>query len=108
MAHSNTVNNKTSVLVASQLPQFVRDDHPQFVTFLEKYYEFLEQDGNQSYVTKNLTKYLDIDNISEDIIEDGLYDSAREDRNYHAFLTKFHDNFLKFFPALDQFRGLCC
>lgn len=96
--HSNTVNNKTSVLIASQIPQFVRDDHPQFVTFLEKYYEFLEQDGEQSYVTKNLTRYLDIDNISEDIIHDDEYDSARESKDYHVFLAKFHDNFLKFFP----------
>jgi hypothetical protein len=99
--HSNTVNNKTSVLVASQVPQFVRDDHPQFVTFLEKYYEFLEQDDEQSYVTKNLSRFLDIDNISQDILEDRLQGEEynnRETGSYHVFLSKFHDNFLKFFP----------
>ena len=36
---SNTQH--TSLLVAEQLPDFVRDDHPVFVTFIEKYYEFL-------------------------------------------------------------------
>ena len=36
---SNTQH--TSLLVAEQLPDFVRDDHPVFVTFIEKYYEFM-------------------------------------------------------------------
>lgn len=36
------VNNKTSILVASQLPEFIRQDYPTFVRFLEAYYEFLE------------------------------------------------------------------
>ena len=33
----------TSLLVPSQLPEFVRDEYPTFVTFLEAYYEFLEK-----------------------------------------------------------------
>lgn len=34
---------KTSTIVASQLPDFIRDDYPAFIQFIEAYYEFLEQ-----------------------------------------------------------------
>jgi hypothetical protein len=33
---------KTSLLVYNQLPEFVREEHPLFISFLEAYYEFLE------------------------------------------------------------------
>jgi hypothetical protein len=38
-----STNNKISALVASQLPAFVRDDSPLFVSFMEAYYEYLEK-----------------------------------------------------------------
>lgn len=38
-----SVDNKTSILINRQLPEFVREEHPKFITFLEAYYEFLEQ-----------------------------------------------------------------
>ena len=60
-------NNKTSLLVSSQLPAFVREEHETFVKFLEYYYKFLEQDGQLTYVTKNFPHYLDIDSIKADI-----------------------------------------
>lgn len=34
---------KTSILVNRQVPEFVREEHPKFIAFLEAYYEFLEQ-----------------------------------------------------------------
>lgn len=34
---------KTSLLINRQLPEFIRDEHPKFIAFLEAYYEFLEQ-----------------------------------------------------------------
>jgi hypothetical protein len=37
-----TPNNKISLLVNSQFPDFVQEDYPLFVRFLEAYYEFLE------------------------------------------------------------------
>lgn len=33
---------KTSILVNRQLPEFIRDEYPKFISFLEAYYEFLE------------------------------------------------------------------
>jgi hypothetical protein len=38
-----TTDLKTSLLIDRQLPEFVREDYPTFVAFLEAYYEFLEQ-----------------------------------------------------------------
>ena len=35
-------NDKISSLINSQLPDFVVDDHPQFVQFLKTYYQFME------------------------------------------------------------------
>ena len=95
------INNKTSLLVKGQLPAFVREEHETFVKFLEYYYKFLEQDGQMSYVTKNFPRYLDIDIISEDIVYDDLAGSAhklREESDYHAFLQKMYDNYIKFIP----------
>ena len=90
-------NNKTTYLVSSQLPQFVRDDHETFVTFLEEYYKFLSQEGEMEYVAKNFTNYLDIDIIEEHI---GLvHPNLADYKDYHAFLQKKYDNFIKLIPA---------
>ena len=69
-------NNKTSYLVSSQVPQFVADEHPKFIQFLEKYYEFLEQEGQLLDIGKNLNNYLDID----------LADATFQEKIYNQFL----------------------
>lgn len=33
----------TSLLVNHQVPEFVREEYPLFINFLEAYYEYLEQ-----------------------------------------------------------------
>ena len=38
-------DKKIKDLVDRQLPQFIRTDHATFVTFIEKYYEWMEQNG---------------------------------------------------------------
>jgi hypothetical protein len=70
-----TTNNKISNLVNSQVPFFVRNDHRTFVTFLEKYYEYLEQnepalsDGKVIERIKNITQYFDVDKTLPDLSE---------------------------------------
>ena len=73
-------NNKTSLLISSQVPQFVKDDHETFVLFLQDYYKFLEQNGQVGNVSKNFTQYKDAD------IAEG------------EFLQKLYDNFIKLLP----------
>jgi hypothetical protein len=61
-----TTNNRISNIVASQLPHFVRDDHENFVRFLEAYYEYLEQNGKPIDFVKNALDYRDIDKTLND------------------------------------------
>lgn len=74
---------KTSNLVPSQLPEFVRDDpaYEKFVLFVKSYYEWMEQNGQITDRTKNLLNYKDIDETSAE------------------FLKYFYDEFLSYFPA---------
>ena len=88
---SNIANNITSALINTQVPEFVRNEHQTFVNFLEYYYKFLEQDGQQLYVTKNLLNFLDVDKITQDIQEDYLEGDdyeLREATDYHIFLQQ--------------------
>lgn len=58
---SNRIKEKLSTLVSSQLPEFVRFDYPTFITFLEAYYEYLEQDSYAQELLQNIKQYNDID-----------------------------------------------
>lgn len=94
-------NNKTSILVKSQVPDFVRADHALFVEFLEYYYKFLEQDGQLQYVTKNFQNFLDVDIIKQDVdhaILEGEFGNVNEATDYHIFLQKLYDNYTNLIP----------
>lgn len=55
---------KISLLVSQQVPEFVREEHPRFIAFLEAYYEFLEQSGQ---VIDQMKTLRDIPNVDESI-----------------------------------------
>jgi hypothetical protein len=78
-----------SGLISSQLPDFIRADHPQFQRFVELYYAWLENNsttgisntaGNTIYHAMNLEKYRDIDETPDE------------------FLTYFKEQLLPYFP----------
>ena len=73
----------TSILVPYQLPEFIRDnpDYSNFVLFLQSYYEWMEQNGNVTDVSKNLLNYADIDSTTE------------------QFAQYFYNDFLSYFPT---------
>jgi hypothetical protein len=59
-------NLKTSLLVAQQVPEYVTDEYPLFVSFLEAYYEFMEtaqgtQKNNVLSLGKKLRYVSDVD-----------------------------------------------
>lgn len=75
-------NNKTSLLIPYQLPDFIRgsEDYANFVLFLKSYYEWMEENRGVLYDSKSISEYWDIDTtISE-------------------FLEYFKNDFLSFFP----------
>ena len=76
------IDQKTSLLIPSQLPEFIRDDpsYGNFVLFLQAYYEWMEQNDNVIDRTKNLLNYKDIDQTSSE------------------FLDYFYNDFLSYFP----------
>lgn len=74
-------NNKISSIVSSQVPFFVRSDHPKFIAFLEAYYEFLEQSGKVVNEAKNIRELMDIDTTVD------------------AFAEYLYSKFLKDFPT---------
>lgn len=66
-----STDKKISTLINSQVPFFVRNDHPNFVRFLELYFEYLEQEGNVVKVAKdNVPTIRDVDLT---LYEDQLY-----------------------------------
>ena len=62
---------KTSLLVTSQLPEFVRDnpDYQNFGLFLQAYYEWMEQTGQVTDRSKNILNYKDIDRTTDEFIQ---------------------------------------
>jgi hypothetical protein len=73
-----TTNNKISSLISSQVPSFVRDDHPKFIAFLEAYYEYLEQEGKVVSGAKNIRELMDID-TTVDAFAEYLYSKFLHD-----------------------------
>lgn len=59
---------KTSLLVNQQLPEFVRDEYPLFVSFLEAYYQFLETERYTNGISQKnnlIEKLKDLKNLSD-------------------------------------------
>ena len=84
------IDEGVSKHISSQVPDFVRADHEGFITFLEAYYEWLEQKEHAYAKTHTLHDLADLDTTIDD------------------FLTHFHDEFIRNFPeelATDQDTG---
>lgn len=53
-------NNRTSVLINDQLPEFVRSEHTRFVEFIESYYKFLEDKNYYKAINTGLSAATEI------------------------------------------------
>ena len=62
-------DERISVRVEGQLPDFVKQDHATFVAFLEAYYEYLEQTGKPYEIVGNLRNYFNIDKTVDDFLQ---------------------------------------
>ena len=72
-------DQKTSLLINRQVPEFVREEHPNFIAFLEAYYEFLEnKQGSQKNdlvaESKKLRNISDVD-LSIGQFEDNFFNT---------------------------------
>ena len=59
-----------STLVENQLPEFISTDYPNFVKFVEKYYEQLETPGQPLDIINHITKYQDIDTYEKKLLQE--------------------------------------
>ena len=78
-------DNKVSLLINRQVPEFVRDEYPLFITFLEAYYEYLE--------TKQGTQINDLISVSKDLRNLSDVDDSIED-----FEQQFFNSFATYLP----------
>lgn len=65
-------DQKNSLLIRKQIPEFILEDSPRFLSFLEAYYEFL--DINSNGVSKDLRYVSDVDQ-SLDLFEQQFFNS---------------------------------
>ena len=63
------VNEKLSTLVKNQFPDFYKEEGPNFLAFMEAYYEYMEQNGKMTDAVRNLQSYQDINTTTEEYIE---------------------------------------
>jgi hypothetical protein len=76
-------DQKTSLLINRQVPEFVREEHPNFIAFLEAYYEFLE---NKQGSQKN------------DLVAESK--KLRNVSDVDLSIGEFEDNFFRTFASL--------
>jgi hypothetical protein len=57
---SSEYEEKSAIDVKYTLPEFIQEDYAKFVTFIEKYYEFMDQEENPIHILLNKNFY-DID-----------------------------------------------
>jgi hypothetical protein len=62
------IQNRLSILVEDQLPDFIQSDYGMFVTFIKAYYEFLEQNNQAQEILQDISKYADIDETTENLV----------------------------------------
>ena len=70
----NSISNTNHIpgissFVSSQFPQFVAEDHPAFIEFIEAYYGWLDSKGNPLYEARKLLDNQDIDTVSDEYEE---------------------------------------
>lgn len=58
------VKTKVSTVVSKQTPQFVREEHENFISFLEAYYEWLEE----TYKIRDLENIRDVDSTIDEFV----------------------------------------
>ena len=83
----SSVDLKTSILINRQVPEFVRDEYPTFVTFLEAYYEFLEGTANTGISSNNLVSTAKT-----------LRDIRDVDLSLNEFETNFYNTYATLIP----------
>jgi hypothetical protein len=63
-----TIKAKLSKQVANQFPEFFKEDGPNFLAFIEGYYEYMEQNGKLTDAIQSLEDYKDINTTLDEYL----------------------------------------
>ena len=87
--------HKTSILVPSQLPEFIRDnpDYENFVLFLQAYYEWMELPNTSNSLVTTATTQQGVTHASKNLLE---YHDI--DETIDTFTSHFYNEFITYFP----------
>lgn len=58
-----------SKAIKQSIPQFILDEYPLMVEFLEAYYEWMDQQGNPLEFMQNAPRYFDVDTTTAEFLE---------------------------------------
>jgi hypothetical protein len=58
-----------SPLIASQFPSFYREAGPNFIAFVEAYYQWMEQSGQVTWEARSMPEYIDVDTTLQKFIK---------------------------------------
>ena len=64
-----TFDERISVKVENQLPAFITQDHPTFISFMQAYYEYMEQKGKPYEIIGNLNNYADLGKTTDEFLK---------------------------------------
>ena len=81
------IKEKISKLVSGHVPEFVKSDYTTFVSFIEAYYRFLEQDQGALEVVQNAKEYGDIDRTLDSFVNYFIANYA-QDIGYNSAVNK--------------------
>lgn len=66
---SNRIKERISDLISIQLPDHIVFNYPTFLSFIETYYKFLEQNQHAQEILQNARLYADIDYTIENLVD---------------------------------------
>ena len=101
-------NDKISSLINSQLPDFVVDDHPQFVQFLKTYYQFMESAMLQVTSIEN-TDGITLENetgLKDNLLLDGSKITSEKTQSDAGDKIIYEDTVYGKFSVGETIRGL--
>jgi hypothetical protein len=69
IAGAEEILKKISSQIDTQFPGFIREEGPQFVSFMKAYFEYMEQSGNPVNAARSLRDTKDIDRTVDSFVE---------------------------------------
>ena len=83
----HSTGKSLSAIIGRMVPEFVSEDHKNFTLFLQKYFEYLEQDLKSYDLLANAMLYADIDETIDSFIEHFRHQYSDNIPRKFSFLT---------------------